>query len=79
MFNQNKWIRAGSNREVAFQCDIPKRICKTTNSRNGWWYKGSRDRTVSKVCQRFWEEADAGSGAEARNKVERRREWGQVL
>ena len=72
-------IRADSNRDVAFRCDIPKRICKTTNLRNGWWYKGTRDRTVSKVCQRFWEEADAGSGAEARNKVERRREWGRAL
>ena len=50
-----------------------------TNSRNGWWYKGSRGRTVSKVCQRFWAEADAGSGGEARNKVERRREWDRVL
>ena len=64
---------------MAFRCDIPKRICKTTNLRNGWWYKGSRGRTVSKVYPQFWAEADAGSGAEARNKVERRREWGRVL
>jgi hypothetical protein len=32
MFSQNnKWLREDLNREVAFRCDIPKKICRMTS------------------------------------------------